>query len=523
LAYTDSRNKFNMINSEYSDEAVYKRSGDFVSNLLELIEKSEFRDAFVFHGVSLWDAIAPLLAAFILPEGVLIYAKKGKWVYWGEYLFLRKVKVLVKKIISTGQRKEKEVANIQRETLDNTQKLGIFLNFTSKHFIETFSRVSGLLKESNLRFKVIGSYEENIPKGDFLPIPELSNDDIRLINDQISRFQNQFKKINESRILDQLKNKFPIEYKVFQDNFGALSRSVFPVIAASISRGDSVISSLRPRIIIGGDDCDYRARVYFLLAKMKTVPTLLLQQGLASYKTVDFMFLSTDKIAVIGEDSYIKLLKMGVPAEKMIITGRPGFDSLVIPGPVDQQGMKDYLLFTSQPYVAGAFKDRQSRRKILEQIYSLSVSGFPIIIKPHPGEKLDIHRKLSAKFNKAILADKNCDTNKLIKDCGVFITCSSTTALQAMIAGKPVIIFNYEKCSEHSPYYGSEAVSIASTYEELTKVIKYTLENKNKILSQSNKEREDFIKFNTYLPDGNASGRILGIINEMLRSKELKS
>ena len=381
----------------------------------------------------------------------------------------------------------------------------------------------GSLKESNLRFKLIGSYEESIPKSDFLPVPEINEDNIRLINERVSIFQDQLKRIDKSHLFDSLKSKFPVEYKVFQDNLGVLVQSIFPDIAACISQGNTVIASLQPRIIIGGDDCDYRARVYFLLARRTKIPTLLIQQGLASYKTVDFMFLSTDKIAVIGEDSYAKLLKMGVPAEKMIITGRPGFDSLVIPGPVDQQGMKNYLLFTSQPYVAGAFKDPKTRNEAVEFMYSLSFTDLPVVIKPHPGEDMNFHRKLSMKYPQAILVDKDSNTNRLIKNCETLVTCSSTTALQAMIAGKLVIIFNFRGCSEHSPYYGSKAVSIASTYEELTKVIKYTLENKNKILSENNKEREDFIKFNTYLPDGNASGRILDIINEMLKSKELKS
>ena len=516
--------------NEYSDEVIYHRCGDFVSRLIKSIEDSEFKEAFVVKGVSLWDTIAPLLAAFILPERVLVYAKNGKRAYV-EYLLKERAKSTLKKIFQLRKNRGSLPTTFKKSITGDPQGASLFLNFTPKHFSETFSSVSELLGEEGILIKVIGSYEQSIPKACFLQIPALDNRCLSFLRIAVRQYKTQLNKLKRSPVFDKIKNDFPIEFKVFQDNLGMFTDSVFADAAVHIFKGDILLKCMRPRIIVAGDDCDYRTRAYFLLAKREKIPTLLIQQGLASYKTVDFMFLSTDKIAVIGEDSFLKLLGMGVERDRMIITGRSGFDNLVLPENEIQRDpiitgrplVKRYILFTSQPFVAGAFKDPKTRNEAVEFMYSLSFTDLPVVIKPHPGEDMNFHRKLSMKYPQAILVDKDSNTNRLVKNCEILVTCSSTTALQAMIAGKPVIIFNFRGCSEHSPYYGSKAVSIASTYEELTKVIKYTLENKNKILSENNKEREDFIKFNTYLPDGNASGRILDIINEMLKSKELKS
>lgn len=505
---------------------LYRECGDFVSLLLKIIETSAFDELFKIQNISLWKTVAPLLAAFILPEGVLFYSRKGKWRYYLTYLLLRKVKKKVKQflqLVETSQKAKREESENSLEERNNVKPPILYLNFTSKHFSETFSDTAKLLKSQGYSIMVIGEYESSIQESDFVSIPTLLKKEHKSVKAKIRRFQKRINIFRKSDVFKELRKKFPLIWNVFEDNLKQLLFSIFPDIALRIPVANRVIMCLKPQLITGGDDCDYRARIYFLAAHQKDLPTLLIQQGLDSYKTVDFMFLSTDRVAVIGKETYNRFVKMGIDREKIVITGRPDFDNLLIedtdkefPEFLKRRKITRYILFTSQPFVPGAFKSPESRRKIIESIYSLASSDMPIVVKPHPGEKIKFHEAYARKYSNAILVSKDADTNQLIRSCEIFMTCSSTTALQALIAEKPVIIINFDNCSEHSPYYNSEATLKVHSPDELNKIIRHVFNNKESLLLKSKKTRDHFIARNVYLSHGKASERVKNIILDMI-------
>jgi hypothetical protein len=484
---------------------------------------------FEIEGISLWNAIAPLLAAFILPEGVLWYTGKGRRSYSLEYHLLRRIKRNFKQFLGVLNRKDNNgqegFPRRIKETRGVIQKPILFLNFTARHFAETFSNVSSLLKKEGYSVKVIGEYEPSIPRADFYDISMVNTECEEVLKERSHEFQEGVLRLMHREMFYDLRREFPLIWKVFEDNLKELVERIFPDMILRIMAANKVISSFRPVAVTGGDDCDYRARVYFLSARKEGIPTLLIQQGLASYKTVDFMHLSTDRVAVIGEESLKELSGLGVERERMIITGRPGFDDLVkedgnekVVDPFKMGKTSKYILFTSQPFVVGAFKSLQSRNKIIENIYSLSSPDMPIMVKPHPGEDMRLHRKLAKKYPYTILANKESDTNQLIKQCEIFMTCSSTTALQAMIAEKLIIIINLEGCSEHTPYYQIGATLRVDSPDELVRILRYALDNRDEVLRKLRQERNNFVMRNAYLPDGKASERVRDIIVEMVET-----
>ena len=528
----DLRSSFLNKEGLIGEASLYRRCGSFVYRLLEVEKAGSYRDIFEIEGISLWNAIAPLLAAFILPEGVLWYTRKGKTRYSLEYRLLRRIKRNVKQFLGVLNREDnkgyRETPREAKEGGGVIQKPILFLNFTAKHFAETFSNVSDLLKKEDYTVKVIGEYEPSIPEADFYDVSMVNSEYEEVLKEKSHQFQERIWGLEHRDFFDDLKREFPLIWKVFADNLKELVEHIFPNIALRIVAANRVISSLRPIGVTGGDDCDYRARVHFLAARKEKIPTLLIQQGLTSYKTVDFMHLSTDRVAVIGEESFEELLGLGVERERMIITGRPGFDDLVkedgnekVVESLKMGKASKYILFTSQPFVVGAFKSLQSRNRIIENIYSISSLDMPIVIKPHPGEDMKFHRKLAKKYPHAILAAKDSDTNQLIKQCEIFMTCSSTTALQAMIAEKPVVIVNFEGCSEHTPYYQISVTLRVDSPDELIRTARYAFDNRDEVLLKSQQERNSFVMRNTYLPDGKASERVKDIIVEMTGTKAL--
>lgn len=507
------------------DREIYNRCGQFTIDLLQVIQKNQLKHIFIMENISLWDIMAPLLSAFILPEGVLCYKNKGRFYYYWNYIVFRRIKGLIKRILSFF---DHDINTNLGKKLDYPKKKNnkriLFLNFTGKHYQETFRDVAELFNRKLYDIKVIGEHVPNVSKRDYLSLSLLNNKEKRSIHKKMMNIMIMKRKFLNVSHFNSLKKRYPLEWKIYKDNMNTNIRNIFPDLLQIILKAQKIINMSDPDIIVGPDDCDYRSRPFFILAKKKKIPTLLIQQGLLSYKTVDFLFLSTDKVAAIGKSSERHFIRFKIPQNRIIITGRPEFDRLIhtkrkvrIKSINRSKEIKRNVLFTSQPFVTGAFKNEESRRKIIQYVYSLSSKEYPIMIKPHPGESLSFHYQMVSNYPDAVLINKDVNTNDLISVCDIFITCSSTTALQAMVADKPVIIINYEGCSEHSPFSHTKAAICIKSLNKLSDTIKALDEKGNRLKKIMKIEREKFVFEHTYKPDGKASERVKNLVIKMIK------
>ncbi len=160
---------------------------------------------------------------------------------------------------------------------------------------------------------------------------------------------------------------------------------------------------------------------------------------------------------------------MGLNTEKFSVTGQPRFDVLVSGGGSDTSSVntdktsavaenKVDILFASQPNVAGCFGSEAARVKMLEEIYRAAkrIDGAVVTLRPHPDEDVQVHRKIIEKTGVAVVVDMPGSTavEEAIKACDALLTFHSTTALEALIADKPVIL------------YGDGSNPIAAIYRE---------------------------------------------------------
>ena len=145
-----------------------------------------------------------------------------------------------------------------------------------------------------------------------------------------------------------------------------------------------------------------------------------------------------------------------------------------------------------------------------------SLKNVQLVIKLHPGEdqKAPLYRK--DKSFKPIMDREEINTFELLKACELTITRHSTTAMEAVVLNKPVIILNLS--GEPDPVeYVKEGVALG-VYDE--KDLEATIKKLLKDKSELTKKREKYIEKYLYKVDGKATERVVNVIGRMTSERE---
>jgi UDP-N-acetylglucosamine:LPS N-acetylglucosamine transferase len=289
-----------------------------------------------------------------------------------------------------------------------------------------------------------------------------------------------------------------------------------------------ILEQHKPALIISADDADQRCRIYSLLARLVGIPSLLVQQGFSTRDYPEWSFFSHDVVAAMGQSSWEDMIAQGVPAEKITITGHPGFDNFVLPEPDacarlrSKLGISDgqkMILFASQPYYVGIFNTPHIRRVMIEAIIKStgSLDNIKLVVKPHPGESAQELKALIGKAPHVVIVDKTMDISRLIKASDVLITFFSQVGLQALYAGKPVINVDFPGSGGNSLYLKSGTTWAAHSAEEITAHIRnLTGEARDREMAGRETERQHFLREMVCLPDGQATARVVQVILNMM-------
>ena len=297
----------------------------------------------------------------------------------------------------------------------------------------------------------------------------------------------------------------------------------------------SLITHVHPAMIITADDADQRSRAFCLTARTLGVPTLVVQQGITAIDYPEWKFFTADHIAAMGPTSREVLISQGVPAEKITVTGHPGFDCLLAPATnaieVTRQACnvgptQKMVLFASQPAYVGAFSSKAIRREMIQAIFGSAeeIADIALIVKPHPSDNLREIKTLAKPFKHTSVIKSNMPISKLIAACDVFVTFFSQTGIEALMAGKPVVNVRFPGSTGDSYYIESGATCLAQTEEELRTMFRLlTGEERKSEMAQRENARMQLLREWTYLPDGRSSQRVRNLINNYLQEMTQQS
>lgn len=230
-------------------------------------------------------------------------------------------------------------------------------------------------------------------------------------------------------------------------------------------------------------------------------------------------------IAVMSSPAKDAYIKMGVPPEKVFVTGQPGFDRILRKKFNKNQLMtelsipksKGVVVLATQPLV-GSIWTEEDRKKFIEIVCS-AMSDFTdkqLVIKLHPAENIESYQEILADIggDKAIIC-RDVEIHDLLNACDLLMTVHSTVALEAMIFDKPVITINLTGKPDLFPYAESGAAIGVYKGEDLVPAISDALYNEA-IRKRLAEARKKFVYEYAYLQDGKASKGVADLIIQLI-------
>lgn len=280
------------------------------------------------------------------------------------------------------------------------------------------------------------------------------------------------------------------EKKTFSLNF----RSTY-VLSTTYSEAKSAFHSYmeifkrkRPKAILIYNEAGALRYPAVVAAKKLGIPVIAIQHGII-YEGHPYYFHIPANIA--GEGDYINfvlpdktcvygnyeknLLKTygSFPAEKIVVTGAPRYDSLFKKISKQNDDVfrryriprgKKYLLWATQTHdkiMSSSGENIVNAEAVFSQMSSME--GWYLIIKLHPGEdqKAKLYRKMSKKYGlKVTIIGRDADLYDILKVVDAVIIKNSTVGMEAIFAGKPVLLLNIVKSHSLMTYtdYGFDLI-----------------------------------------------------------------
>jgi len=234
--------------------------------------------------------------------------------------------------------------------------------------------------------------------------------------------------------------------------------------------------------------------------------------------------------AVAGQHAKEAYITMGVPAEKVFVTGQPRFDRLLnqkyqpdkIRTELNIPVGKGLFVLATQPLYQGFWAEAEYCR--LVEIIVQAMSEFPqhqLVIKLHPSEDESYYQEILAAMGQQdkVIVCRDVDIYELLNTCDLLLTAHSTVALEAMILDKPVVTVNLSSKPDVMPYARSGAALGVYRSEDLVPAISDSLSNPQ-VREELTRKRKTFVYEHAYLTDGQASRRVAELFVKLIEGRK---
>jgi UDP-N-acetylglucosamine 2-epimerase len=302
---------------------------------------------------------------------------------------------------------------------------------------------------------------------------------------------------------------------------GAPFAERFLEAAHYVDLSQRMLAHLSPDLLVVMNELNVLGRTAVLVARSKGVRSLHVQHGIMADRML-WGKLHADQIAVWGEADHRRLICTGVPSERITVTGNPRFDHLA--QPTSSETVKALLsslgLQADCPIilVTTQHDSLEASRQQLSAVIQ-AAAGLPqhqIVVKLHPAEAFDPYRRMLRELEASHLhLVRDVDLFTLLEASAVLITRFSTTGLEAMLIGKPVISLNFSGQPDRVPYAESGAALGVHQPEELLPALEAVLTHPE-TLAEMRRQQECFIREYAFRVDGQAAHRVADLMNEVV-------
>jgi phosphohistidine swiveling domain-containing protein len=278
----------------------------------------------------------------------------------------------------------------------------------------------------------------------------------------------------------------------------------FPDFVKRIDQATLMLLKLRPSVVLIENESGFFQRAVIAAAQSLKVPTVAMQHGEISLVNPAYNFQPGDicdgrqsatcvpipDLTLVYGPHYKELLtvRSAFPPNRVLEVGNMQYDSIakLDKGLASNELRKELsigpeprlVLWTTQTH-AWNQEEIDAASKAVEE----SISALPqvqLVVKQHPMEttaqKEALQRNLQPLGSRAVFAPKDGDILTLISAADAVITKDSTTGLEAVAAGKPLIVLNLTGMEDKVDYAKQGAAVGVYRPEDLPMAIRNALE-----------------------------------------------
>ncbi|MEW6697640.1 MAG: UDP-N-acetylglucosamine 2-epimerase [Bacillota bacterium] len=219
------------------------------------------------------------------------------------------------------------------------------------------------------------------------------------------------------------------------------------------------------------------------------------------------------KFSVLCDYTKNNLVKRGIDADSIEITGQPAFDSLIEYKDVNKHTViKSFKLNPDKRVVTYMSQPLVCRENVLRGLVSAMKDheDKQLIIKLHPNEDGIVHKNILKEFNYEALVIKDRPAPLLSYISDLVITISSTTGLEAVILDKPLLTINLTNEEDVIPFNEMGIGMGVYCKEDISTAI-------DKMFQDEKLQKELCNNRKKFENDGKAASRVANLIVDMVR------
>lgn len=337
-------------------------------------------------------------------------------------------------------------------------------------------------------------------------------------------------KLSRSKMITYLKDN-ECEYAVplFDDFFNPIRLFSFLVYNYSLQ---NVLKKTKPRVIMANDDIlllkpnNLEKNTKFIIMQSASIDEMN-----EKYKRMFLSMFPLDKlIADYFLVSGIKLkdMKKDTGSKEIMVTGQPRYDILYYADKIYSKDkfLSKYEINPTHKIIlwATAFHVQNHEENIrnFEVVFETmqNIKNATLIIKQHPSEEEKYTKMIRNYSNKykinAIITPKNSDTHEQLFACDLMIIKDSTTAMEAVVLDKPVVVLNLSGETDAVDYVEQGVALGVYNENDLKHVIEKLLKHDIDLA----KSRKRYIEKYLCKADGKATERVVDLIVQMIEESK---
>jgi len=234
---------------------------------------------------------------------------------------------------------------------------------------------------------------------------------------------------------------------------GQLDRFFVPQVADALALAQAAINRNEPRAVFIQDVGDFRTRAVACVARKQKIPVYHHQMGNVTSNAIEWAWDVADRHLVWGEWSKSTVVALGIPANKIDISGTPKINfPAKQPAPKTRSSSEvGHALFPLMPESslnfgnggATSLSGCQSIMKMLLECVKLMAGRVVLQIKPRPlGDHpwFDLFR--STLSSQVEILPAHISIGQALESTDIVITTHSTVGIDAIMLGKPLIVLS---------------------------------------------------------------------------------